>query len=194
MKRMNKNIEIEYKLLLTKEQYDILKPLFKGPAYQQTNYYFDTKEEKLRLARITLRVRLKDDHYEFTLKRSGAVGLDEFNENISKEDFQHLIHNEEIDSEILELLKEYHITLKDLCQIYTLQTYRYDLPYKNGLLSLDKSEYLGVTDYEIEYEVTKTENAIEDFNAFLKTADVKYVQNCKGKRHRLCDVLYGTPQ
>ena len=65
---------------------------------------------------------------------------------------------------------------------------------QNGLLSLDKSEYLGVTDYEIEYEVTKTENAIEDFNAFLKTADVKYVQNCKGKRHRLCDVLYGTPQ
>ncbi len=190
---MNKNIEIEYKLLLKKEEYEILKPLFKTQGYEQTNYYFDTKDEKLRKARVTLRVRLKDGQYEFTLKRSGTIGIDEFNENISKNDFECLTHGKEIKSEILTLLKDYQVSVYELCQIYSLKTYRQDLSYKNGLLSLDKSEYLGVTDYEIEYEVTNTKNAINDFNDFLSVANVKYVRNCKGKRHRLCDVLYKTP-
>lgn len=191
---MHKNIEIEYKLLLTKDQYELLKPQFGNHVYQQTNYYFDTPDELLRNLRITLRVRLKGDHYEFTLKRSGEIGLDEFNENISKEDFNRLINHEEIKSDILGLLEEYDIKANDLCQIYSLTTYRYDLPYKDGLLSLDMSDYLGVRDYEIEYEVNDTKDAIKHFNQFLRVAGVHYHQNCKGKRHRLCDVLYKEPQ
>lgn len=189
---MNKNIEIEYKILINKKQYEQMKLLFKNKPYQQINYYFDTKDEFLRKQRITLRTRFKDNKYEFTLKRFGDIGLDEYNENITKEDFINLTKQIPIKSQILELLKkDYDLDLTDLCQIYTLKTTRIDKPYMNGVLSLDLSEYMNVIDYELEYEVISTENAVENFNAFLKPFHLQYTTNCKGKRHRLCDALYG---
>lgn len=187
---MEKNIEIEFKALLTKEEYLKAQSYFEDKGYSQTNYYFDTHNEKLRSLRITLRVRLKNNEYEFTLKRNGKIGLDEYNEKISQEDFNRLVSHQPIESGILELLNEYDISLADLHQIYSLTTYRQDMYYHGGILSLDKSQYLNHEDYEIEYEVIDPTHAIKYFNLFLSQLGITYVKNCKGKRHRLCDVLY----
>lgn len=187
---MDKNIEIEYKLLISKEKYEEIKVHLHGSSYEQTNFYFDTKDEQLRQKRIMLRVRLKDGQYEFTLKRFENNQLDEYNEEITEECFNKLSNQEKVNCQILTLLEEYNITGADLIQIYSLKTTRIDSPYINGTLSLDLSEYLGTTDYELEYEVTSADNAVENFNNFLKKFGLKYTTNCKGKRHRLCDVLY----
>ena len=41
---MNKNIELEYKSLLTKEQFDHIKSLFAfSEPFKQVNHYFDTR-------------------------------------------------------------------------------------------------------------------------------------------------------
>ena len=186
---MEKNIEIEYKLLLTKKQYEAIRNEFHQMPYEQTNYYFDTKDEYLRKKRITLRVRHKNGQYEFTMKRFEIKGVEEYNEIISQQDFEALCHQKAIPSQILELLKEENLTIQDLTEQYALKTTRIDEPYKNGTLSLDLSEYVGQVDYELEYEVTSTENAIEDFNQFLEKYGLVYTENCKGKRHRLYDAL-----
>ena len=116
---MEKNIEIEYKILLTKDQYLEIDSHFTSIAYQQTNFYFDTLDEKLRKLRITLRARLKKEHYEFTLKRFGQIGVDEYNEKISHEDFNRLCSHQSISSSILDILMEdYQISIEDLFQIY----------------------------------------------------------------------------
>lgn len=187
---MEKNIEIEYKILLTKDQYLEIDSHFTSIAYQQTNFYFDTLDEKLRKLRITLRARLKKEHYEFTLKRFGQIGVDEYNEKISHEDFNRLCSHQSISSSILDILiEDYQISIEDLFQIYSLTTKRKDMPYKVGILSLDVSQYLGIEDYELEYEVSTTQNAIEYFNDFLRPFHLEYHTNCKGKRHRLCDAI-----
>lgn len=41
-----------------------------------------------------------------------------------------------------------------MTHIGSLTTHRAEIEYKGGLLVLDHSEYLGVEDFELEYEVT----------------------------------------
>lgn len=191
---MEKNIEIEFKLLLSLEDYNRLLPLFKDVIpYTQTNYYFDTKNHYLRSIRNTLRVRYKNDKYEFTLKRQGINGLDEYNEAITKQQFEALQKQERIESQILDILQqEEHITIDMLYPNYSLTTKRYDLPYLGGLMSLDHSKYLGVEDYELEYEVPDYHKGLQIFKEFLKPYGLTYTTNCHGKRHRIFDELERT--
>jgi uncharacterized protein YjbK len=51
----------------------------------------------------------------------------------------------------------------------SLRTCRVEIPYQKGLLVLDRSDYLGETDYEVEFEVTDYENGRQSFNKLLST-------------------------
>ena len=62
---MEKNIEIEFKTLLTKEQYEQMKQLFTEiTPYSQINHYFDTNNQDLYRKREMLRVRFKNNKYD----------------------------------------------------------------------------------------------------------------------------------
>lgn len=189
---MSKNIEIEYKLLLTKQQYlSIYNDYNKIKHYEQINYYFDTYDHILKNKRYMLRVRVKNNNYEFTLKKQNfsQIGIDEYNEPIDHQAFLDLINHRRIKSEILDMLETEGITIHQLHQQYHLKTIRTDIPYYNGTLSLDANEYLGKEDFEIEYEVSNPDQAIQHFNQFLSTYNLIYEHNCAGKRHRLFNEL-----
>ena len=56
----------------------------------------------------------------------------------------------------------------------SLTTYRVNVPYKNGLLAIDKCEYLGEVDYELEYEATSYEQGKREFVEIVNEFGVKY--------------------
>ena len=69
------HLEIEYKTLLTKNEYQQLLPLFsKIKATKQINYYIDTADFSIRDAKMALRVRAFDNRSELTLKIPQQVG------------------------------------------------------------------------------------------------------------------------
>ena len=64
-------IELEKKLLLTKEEYTCLLHHFgnKNQPVKQINYYFDTKDLSMNRQGITCRIRLKNGTYTATMKQ-----------------------------------------------------------------------------------------------------------------------------
>lgn len=70
---MHTNTEVEFKTLLSKEEYERLMELFKGNRTDfQTNHYFDTPRFSLKALDASLRVRERED-LELTLKRKKAI-------------------------------------------------------------------------------------------------------------------------
>ena len=71
--------EIEFKTLITKEQYESLVEEFnlKDNIYCQINHYFDTPDFLLHDDKIVLRIRQKGDNYKLTKKTKSTVGNDE---------------------------------------------------------------------------------------------------------------------
>src|SRR5699024_6280641 len=74
---MGQEIEIEYKNLLTKQEFNHLLHHFSfpQPGKKQTNYYFETKNFTLKENRSALRIREKDGNYQLTLKEPHVNGL-----------------------------------------------------------------------------------------------------------------------
>ena len=76
---MNSTIEIEAKVLLTKEQYDTIVSYLGLERYRkskQINYYIDSKDQILRKNEVVLRIREKDDFELIYPEISGKSGLD----------------------------------------------------------------------------------------------------------------------
>ena len=66
---MQKSTEVEFKSLLTREEYERLMDQFKGNRTDlQTNHYFDTSRFSLKALDASLRVRERDS-FELTLKK-----------------------------------------------------------------------------------------------------------------------------
>lgn len=171
---MAKELEFEFKTLLTKSEYHRLMELFKDKIGNlQTNYYFDTPRFTLKASEIGLRVR-KRDAYELTLKRKKGYALQEINEVISVEQFESFLNSgvipsEDINKEISDVIKEQKIV-----NYMTLSTYRISFPYKNGILCIDKCEYVDVVDYELEYEASTYEGGKKEFVELVKEFGIAY--------------------
>ena len=171
---MAKQLEIEFKTLLTKEEYQKLIERFSNyKGNYQTNYYFDTPRFTLKATDIGLRVRVRDS-YELTLKRRKHYSIIETNKIISKEIFEEFLENgivpdEEIRNEIAGIIGN-----QKLVNFMSLTTYRVNVPYKSGLLAIDKCEYLGEVDYELEYEATSYEQGKREFVEIVNEFGVKY--------------------
>lgn len=132
-------IETEKKLLLTKDEYDCLFSCFgkDKPIVRQINYYFDTEELSMNKQNITCRIRLKDGKYKGTIKHH-AQNSDQSRE-IEIDVRNGLYDNIFVDMGLKrqgKLTTERCIILKDtVCEVV-----------------LDKNDYLGYTDYELEIE------------------------------------------
>lgn len=154
---MSETIEIEFKNLLTKAEYEKLLKAFKVKVEQiisQTNHYFDTPDFTLKDLGSALRIREKNDHYEMTLKQPADVGLLETTQYLSKDEFLAAIKNGILPKGILhKRLEQLDISFVLLEYFGSLTTKRAEFPYKEGLLVLDHSLYLDTEDYEVEYEV-----------------------------------------
>ncbi|MDY4788423.1 MAG: CYTH domain-containing protein [Bacilli bacterium] len=173
---MAKNLEIEAKYLIDKNDYLKLVNHFKIDSYFiQTNYYFDTINYDLINHHAAMRVRLLPDNtYEATTKIPYKEGLLETNIAIDKTTFNKLLKNDNVEIKELEnVLHNLNLSLKDLHFIASLTTKRATIPYKNGELFFDESSYLNIVDYEIEYEVnTNLEDAYNDLNTLFKQINI----------------------
>ncbi len=174
---MTKNKEIEFKTFITEEQYNALLKEFglENNVFAQTNYYFDTPDTKLLQEKTVLRIRQKGTNYKLTKKTRAEVGADETHILISGEKAEDYLKNG-FDAKIIGL--PYKVTYQ--C---ALTTHRASTPYKDGVLFLDKSEYYGHVDYEIEYEVDDVKQGQADFYDFLNKNNITFKESIrKSKR------------
>lgn len=169
------NQEIEYKQLLTKSEYNKLKTAYfkDQQPFTQTNHYIDTKDFALANHLMALRIREKDGTYEMTLKVPAEVGLTEYNHEtdlLPKQDMK--IQPKQLPDSILTILEDHQIDVHGLYVLGALTTHRMETEIAEGLLVLDHSEYLGIEDFELEFEVEDPEIGLKKFQGILKNFDI----------------------
>jgi uncharacterized protein YjbK len=174
--RMSETIEIEFKNLLTKVEYENLLQTFnvkEKDVVMQSNHYFDTPEFDLKNLGSALRIREKRNNLELTLKQPAAVGLLETTQHLSVNEFQAAIQLQIFPKGIVqERLEQLKIAFNKIVYFGSLTTKRAEFPYKVGLLVLDHSFYLKKEDYEIEYEVEDFQTGQLVFQELLKQYDI----------------------
>ncbi|WP_347861169.1 CYTH domain-containing protein [Salimicrobium sp. PL1-032A] len=153
---MSQEIEIEFKNLLTEEEYlrmleDL--PFDKHTFTEQTNYYFETEDMLLKENGAALRIRHKGDTWTMTLKQPHPEGLLETHDTIDEQTADLWIQNKgEEQTNTSKQLKEMGIKINNLRFLGSLTTRRREIDYKNTTVTLDFSRYFQVQDYELEIE------------------------------------------
>ncbi|WLR59533.1 CYTH domain-containing protein [Guptibacillus hwajinpoensis] len=153
---MAQEVEIEFKNMLTKEEYASLLDSYKleENIKTQTNDYFDTKNFMIREKGAALRIRNKNDKFVLTLKQPAEEGLLETHQAVSQEIFEEIKKDGTLpDGEVASQLNELGIP-SPLHHLGRLTTHRAEYQTTEGLLVLDHSEYLGREDFELEFEVS----------------------------------------
>ena len=183
---MSNAIEIEAKALVSQEEYRALCKAFPNcERYRQTNYYIDSEDRVLLKEGIALRIREKDGVYELTLKTPLSQGLLEKTNNITMNQFAMLRDFEEFpDADLKRFLIMLDIDVSSLKILCSMTTERIDVPYKGGLLSLDRNSYNGVIDFEIEFEYNNMAEAEATLLELLKENNVKAPLSSASKFHR----------
>lgn len=174
---MATNNEIEFKQLLTENQYNVIHKTYFNEIepFKQTNFYIDTPDFDLKDHKSALRIRVKDDYLEMTLKIPAEVGLTEYNfETHIVPELNKPIPEQSLPSEILEQLTKMDIDLTELIILGSLKTERLEKEINGNLLVLDKSTYLDFEDFELEYEVEDYDEGLSQFKSILEKFDMKH--------------------
>lgn len=174
---MVKEVEIEFKQLVTARQFQELVNHFsinEDAFVEQHNHYFDTNDFLLKEKKCSVRIREKAGTFTLTLKVPKETSVEETHQTLSKEDSENVFGQQFTPAdEMLEALGEFNVTLEELHHFGTLSTERTFIPYQDGVLFFDKSNYLGETDYEIEYEATDYQKGKEVFENLLKQFNIR---------------------
>lgn len=186
---MPTNLEIETKAMIDEREYNYILSLYSNKSYIQTNYYIDDKEFSLS-KQYGLRIRFKNNQYELTLKISAEEGKIEINQNITENDFLNYKNNHIFPiGEVENKLNELNIDINSLFIFGEMTTTRTDIKYNGSLISVDKSVYCNVVDYEVECESTSLIKANNDLKTFLKEKDVDFKINHLTKLARLINAI-----
>lgn len=188
---MSNAIEIEAKALVSQEDYRTLVRAFKeAERYAQTNYYIDSEDRILAKEGIALRIREKGGIYELTLKTPLSQGLLEKTKTIGMNEFTNLRDFGDFPHGDLEqFLIMLDIDVTQLKILTSLTTERVDVPYKGGLLSIDRNSYNGITDYEVEFEYNNMAEAEKILLELLAEHKIKAPISLKSKSRRAMDSI-----
>lgn len=173
---MGQELEIEFKNMLTLEDYKLIKQYYfkQSEPFKQTNYYIDSFNHDIISHKMALRIREKNNHYEMTLKVPQEVGVLEYNEIVEHIPKQgELLSKQYLPENITKILKKFNIPLNELRQLGNLTTYRLEKDIGSGLLVLDHSIYLGLEDYELEFEVNDYEQGKLTFTKILNDLNIE---------------------
>ncbi|EAG5353978.1 CYTH domain-containing protein [Listeria monocytogenes] len=169
---MVKELEIEFRNLLTKEEYDTLIESFhvkEDDFFEQTNYYLDTTNFDLKKRHSALRIRQLETQYQLTLKTPEARGLMETTQILGEDQASAIIAGANIPvGPVRNTLKELGINHENLQVFGSLKTIRAEKDYKKGLLVFDKNFYGSISDFDLEYEVADYDKGKEIFDKLLK--------------------------
>ena len=190
---MSEELEIEFKNLLTETEYmSLLHSLGAKQLdfFSQENYYFDTQSEALKVLHAGLRIRILPNAAELTLKTPFGLHLLETTDKLTLAEASRHISNQTIktDGVVAKKLSELGVIMEELYCFGSLKTKRFEKKIAEGLLVLDKSSYVGKTDYELEFEATDHESGKAFFNAFLNTYQIPR-RTGKNKIARMKDAL-----
>lgn len=163
-------IEKEYKMMITKDEYEFFLKNLPLDTHIQVNHYYSSNNPN-----IAIRTRIIDEKIIFTLKERGSDYRKEYEFEIEENNLN--------DQRIQDLLKEFNIDKTVYEGIMT--TTRSTLELKYGEFCLDKSEYLGKVDFEIEYELyDATIDNKEEFLEILNKANLSYKKSYNSKYGR----------
>ncbi|MDQ6596563.1 CYTH domain-containing protein [Bacillus salipaludis] len=175
---MFQNIEIEFKNMLTKEEYELLLIKFttvESKLITQENHYFDTKDFALKNEQSALRIRQKGQQFEMTLKQPANIGLLETTQNLTEAEATLSIQEGKLPSgAIKEIISKMDIVFSKLSYFGSLKTNRAEMNYKGGILVLDHSLYLNKEDYELEYEVENEQLGQKIFEELLNQYNIPH--------------------
>ncbi|MDE0563858.1 CYTH domain-containing protein [Exiguobacterium sp. B2(2022)] len=173
---MTQEVEIEFKSMLTKDEYEKLIQAYKleDRVRWQANDYFDTPTFQLKKQGAALRIREKKHGQVLTLKQPNEVGLLETHASITEEEAEDLFKYGIIhDDQMKQALAPFQLNAA-LEHLGRLETNRAEHQTEDGLLVLDESHYLETTDYEIEFEVTNEEAGKRAFERLLAEHGLPY--------------------
>jgi len=167
-------IENEIKVLLTKNEYEYLLNQFgferqynRKVINTQKNYYYDTEDFEMNRQNKTCRIRIKDGKYTATIKKHLSTGNQSVENDIQLS--TDLYHNAFVDMGLQlqgVLVTTRSVLLKDrICEVV-----------------LDRNEYLGTVDYEleIEYEANQQKNAhsiLINILSMLPNQDIHFLES-----------------
>jgi uncharacterized protein YjbK len=176
---MQQNRECEYKLLISAEQFHTIKAHFNPhTTVIQTNHYFDTADLALKAQHTSARIRVYADHAELTFKRKNGIANDELTFEVSDTSLAFL------DPSVKAQLAQWGI-VQPLMPIGILKTERSIVKMEHGDLCLDVNHYHGITDYEVEYEVTGDDfTGLAEFQEILALFGLKWIRNAPAKVRR----------
>jgi uncharacterized protein YjbK len=176
---MQQNRECEYKLLISAEQFHTIKAHFNPhTTVIQTNHYFDTADLALKAQHTSARIRVYADHAELTFKRKNGIANDELTFEVSDTSLAFL------DPSVKAQLAQWGI-VQPLMPIGVLKTERSIVKMEHGDLCLDVNDYHGITDYEVEYEVTGDDfTGLAEFQEILALFGLKWIKNAPAKVRR----------
>lgn len=172
---LNQEIEIEFKNLITKEEFNRIRTYLPFPSNGelQTNYYFETNQFTLKKNHSALRIREKNGMYTLTLKQPHKQGLLETHDPLSSEEAKKWMNNHQVSTcNVTKQLDEMNIDVNDLIYYGSLTTVRLECKDGDFIYVLDDSHYNNHSDYELEIEAPSYEAGLEVFNRLLKTLSI----------------------
>lgn len=176
---MQQTYPVEFKTLLTSEEYSRILAKYKDCQKDlQTNHYLDTERFTLKAIDSSLRVRNRDN-YQLTFKRKKGYAMQEYVEEITKEEFEEIkktgvLPQSELAQEVKNIIGD-----QKLENFMSFSTDRICVQYGNGIIYLDKNSYLGFTDYELLYEAKNQYDGKKEFIALLADLQIKYKKSEK---------------
>jgi uncharacterized protein YjbK len=172
----SQHIEIEFKNMLEPGEFEkaaAFLELGQSDFFTQENHYFDTPDFKLKDKKSALRIRMKNGTFEMTLKQPANEGLLETNMQLSHNEADACMQTGLIpDGPIKQALEAMDIPYDELEYFGSLSTRRAEKEYMGGLMVLDHSSYLNCEDFELEYEVTDSDQGKKEFILFLKHLNI----------------------
>jgi uncharacterized protein YjbK len=190
---MSTNIEIEAKILVNEKEFMQLKALLNLSEINkvtQTNYYVDDAKGSLRSYGFALRIRELNQSYTLTLKSPMAEGTLEKNQQITQAAYLKLKNDKQFPEGLIkDFLEMFGFDTNQLTIITFLTTDRYETTFEGRNVCLDKNQYHGLVDYEVESEESSLKNAADTLKLLCEKAGIEYKPNQISKYARAIKTL-----
>ena len=173
------NIEIEYKVMISKQDFNrLIKAYPNAELMEQINHYFETPNNDCKKNNIALRIRTVNNKNIITLKERLIEG------KLEHEFYCDGTSKEYLNDEIKALLDKHHVDYDELIEIGILTTYRHEFKIDDNVICFDESHYNGVIDYEVECESDSMKHAQKMIKSILKPLGIKYKKSKHSKLGR----------
>lgn len=171
-----KELEIEFKNMLSGREYERLQEKYFSDAQPvvQTNFYIDTPNLAMRQNMFLLRIRDAEGNQVMTLKEPTEKGVMEYHGEVAGDlNFDRNIRRDELPDIIQDELERLGIDAAHLKIYGALSTERREVPYKDGVLVLDRNSFLDQEDFELEYEVDNYDKGETHFIRLLEESGIE---------------------